>query len=66
MAPPGFVHLMWQSSARHLQGSACFSFQVEAVTVLKGHNLQVFPSFLLSFLPVFRDKLSKQQQHMPV
>lgn len=50
MAPPGFVHLMQQPSARHLQGSAHFSFQMEAMTVLKGQNLQVFLGFLLSFM----------------
>lgn len=53
MAPPVSVHLMQQSSARHLQESAHFGFQTEAITVLKDHNLQVFLGFLVSFLLAF-------------
>lgn len=58
MAPPVFVHLTQQSSARHLQESAHFTFQMEAMTVLKGHNLQVFRGFHVSFLLVFETSRS--------
>lgn len=62
MAPPVFVHLMQQSSARHLQESAHFGFQMEAVTVLKGHDLQVFLGFLVSFLLVFETSRSERAE----